>query len=46
VNNGALDVKDCHDPEQTADVLTKALPKLKHIKHREEMGVREIKGSR
>jgi len=30
VNNKILDIHNCHDPEQTADVLMKALPKPKH----------------
>lgn len=40
VTNGILDIKNCRDPEQTADILTKALPKPKHSRHREEMGIR------
>jgi hypothetical protein len=39
VNNKILDIHNCHDPEQTADVLTKALLKPKHWQHRKEMGV-------
>jgi hypothetical protein len=30
VQDGLLDLKNCHDPDQTVDVLTKALPKPKH----------------
>jgi len=39
VNDKILDIQSCHDPEQTADILTKPLPKLKHQKHRHEMGM-------
>jgi hypothetical protein len=39
VNNDVLDIQNCRDPEQTADVLTKALPKPKHTRHTGEMGV-------
>jgi hypothetical protein len=37
--NGILDIESCRDPEQTADVLTKGLPRPKHIKHITEMGL-------
>jgi hypothetical protein len=39
VEMNILDIQSCRDPEQTADVLTKALPKPKHVRHTEEMGV-------
>jgi hypothetical protein len=39
VENNTIAIKSCHDPEQTADVLTKALAKLKHTKHTHEMGL-------
>ena len=39
VNDEVLDIQNVRDPEQTADVLTKALPKPKHCRHTEEMGV-------
>jgi hypothetical protein len=42
VTNNVLDIQNCHDPEQTADVLTKALPKPKLQRHREEMGIQSI----
>jgi hypothetical protein len=39
VTNKIIDIQNCRDPEQTADVLTKALPKPKFSRHREEMGI-------
>jgi hypothetical protein len=39
VNNKVLDIQSCRNPEQTADVLTKSLLKLKYVQHTEEMGV-------
>ena len=32
-------IESCRDPEQTADVLTKGLPRPKHIRHITEMGL-------
>ena len=32
-------IEDCQDPQQTADVLTKAFSHLKHQKHTSEMGL-------
>jgi hypothetical protein len=32
-------IETCRDPQQTADVLTKALPRPKHCQHTSEMGV-------
>src|SRR6202046_682889 len=37
VNDKILDIQSCHDPEQTADILTKPLPKPKHQRHMREM---------
>ena len=37
VEQKTLKIESCHDPQQTADVLTKALPRLKHQKHVTEM---------
>ena len=34
-----LEIESCRDPQQTADVLTKALPRPKHQKHAKEMGL-------
>ena len=39
VEEGTVTIEDCRDPEQTADVLTKALPHQKHNKHVAEMGL-------
>ena len=43
VADEVLSIENCRDPEQTADVLTKALPKPKHSRHREEMGIQSIR---
>lgn len=34
-----IKIESCRDPEQTADVLTKALARPKHQKHVGEMGI-------
>ena len=39
ISDNVLNIQNICDPEQTADILTKALPKPKHSKHTEEMGV-------
>ena len=39
ISEKVLDIHNCTDAEQTADVLTKALPKPKHTRHTQEMGV-------
>jgi hypothetical protein len=39
VQEGTISIESCRDPEQTADILTKALPRQKHAKHVEEMGL-------
>jgi hypothetical protein len=38
-----LNIQNCHDPKQTTDILTKALPKPKFIWHRGEMGLNPLK---
>jgi len=43
VNDKVLDVQSCRNPEQMADILTKPLPKPKHQRHRQEMGMGAIK---
>jgi hypothetical protein len=40
MSNKSLDIMNCRNPKQMADVLTKALPKPKHTQHREEMGMK------
>ena len=44
VQNKLISIHSCCDPNQTADVLTKALPKPKHTQHTMEMGIRTING--
>jgi hypothetical protein len=39
VNNGLIKISDCHDPQQTVDILTKQIPQLKFIKHVGELGL-------
>ena len=39
VQNRIITIESCRDPEQTADVLTKALARPKHQKHVREMGL-------
>ena len=39
VENGIVAIESCRDPDQTADVLTKALACPKHKKHTGEMGL-------
>ena len=39
VQEGKIYVNSCRDPEQTVDVLTKALPRPKHQKHASDMGL-------
>ena len=42
IQRGVVTVKSCRDPEQTADVLTKALLRQKHKKHSKDMGLVSI----
>lgn len=39
VEQELIDIETCRDPQQTADVLTKALPRPKHHQHVMEMGM-------
>ena len=39
VEQDLIKIESCCDPEQTADVLTKSLPRPKHKKHVAEMGL-------
>jgi len=39
VQDGTIIVDSCCDPEQTANILTKALPRQKHAQHVAEMGL-------
>jgi hypothetical protein len=39
VEQGLINIETCRDPQQTADVLTKALPRPKHRQHATEMGL-------
>jgi hypothetical protein len=41
--NRSIILQPCRDTDQTADVLTKALPRPKHRKHVGAMGLAEIK---
>ena len=39
VEDRIITVMSCRDPDQTTDVLTKALPRPKHRKHATDMGL-------
>ena len=39
VQDGKISIESCRDPDQTADVLMKPLPRPKHKKHTTEMGL-------
>ena len=39
VDQELIKIETCRDPQQTADVLTKALPRPKHRQHSIEMGL-------
>ena len=39
VQDEIITIESCRDPEQTADILTKPLARLKHQKHCNEMGL-------
>ena len=39
VEQQLINIETCRDPQQTADVLTKALPRPKHNQHSSEMGL-------
>jgi len=39
VQEGKIHVDSCRDPEQTVDMLTKALPCPKHKKYTSDMGL-------
>jgi hypothetical protein len=42
VREGHICVGSCRDREQTADVLTKAIPRPKHRQHTAEMGLTTV----
>ena len=39
VQDNKITIESCRDPEQTADILTKAISRPKHQKHVREMGL-------
>jgi len=39
VQEGTVNINTCHNPNQTADILTKALPQQKYAKHTIKMGL-------
>jgi hypothetical protein len=39
VQENTIHMDTCRDPDQTADILTKALPRQKHVKHVAKMGL-------
>jgi hypothetical protein len=44
--NDTVNICECRDPEQIADVLTKALAKPKFTRHRGEMGLQSVESTR
>ena len=42
VSDGLINIVDCRDPEQTADVLTKQLPRPKFVPHVNELGLSSV----
>ena len=44
IEEKVITIESCRDPEQTADILTKALPRPKHRQHVLEMGLIAITG--
>jgi len=42
ITKETINLESCRDPDQTADILTKALPKPKHRKHINDMGLIDI----
>jgi hypothetical protein len=42
VQEGRFDVEECRTEDQTADVLTKALPCPSHQRHTKEMGISPV----
>ena|SRR6266496_2936272 len=39
VGDGLINIVDCRDPQQTADILTKQLPRPKFVRHVNELGL-------
>ena len=42
VQEKLVTIYDCHNPEQTADILTKALQRQKFTKHRDGLGLSTV----
>src|SRR6266850_4291524 len=42
VANGIVHIESCCDQDQTADIMTKPLPRAKHKKHVSEMGIAPV----
>jgi hypothetical protein len=39
VNDGLINIVDCRDPQQTADIFTKQVPRIKFSRHVNELGM-------
>jgi hypothetical protein len=39
VNDGLINITDCRDPDQTADIMTKQIPRPKFARHVTELGL-------
>jgi hypothetical protein len=41
-NDGLIEILDCRDPQQTADILTKQIPRIKFVQHVRELGMSPV----
>jgi len=41
-NDGLINIVDCRDPQQTADILTKQIPRPKFSRHVNELGSSDV----
>ena len=41
-NDGLINIVDCRDPQQTADILTKQIPRPKFSRHVNELGLSDV----
>ena len=42
VSNGLINIVNCRDPQQTADILTKQVPQPKFIRHVNKLGLSDL----
>ena len=41
-NDGLVNILDCRDPQQTPDILTKQIPRIKFVQHVCELGMSSV----